>query len=165
LEVAGFMGDVGEEARRLRQVAVDVLAAADVKAANQVLARVESPAPRQLAIVSEALGRHSQAGGAFEEAGMPQDAFRNWRKAGQYEKALPHAKGETKADLQWMIRAEKLMQHRPMEIQNRLTVAERKRLAKATRMPPRRQRRSAPGRGGRSSPKFAQSRGGGGRAG
>lgn len=165
LEVAGFMGDVGEEARRLRQVAVDVLAAADVKAANQVLARVESPAPRQLAIVSEALGRHSQAGGAFEEAGMPQDACRNWRKAGQYEKALPHAKGEAKADLQWMIRAEKLMQHRPMEIQNRLTVAERKRLAKATRMPPRRQRRSAPGRGGRRSPKFAQSRGGGGRAG
>ena len=166
LEVAGSMGEVGEEALRLRQAAVDALAnTAEFKAANQVLARVESPEQRQLAIVSEGLGRHSQAAAAFEEAGMPQDAFRNWRKAGQYEKALPHAKGKTKADLQWMIRAEKLMHRRPREIQNRLTVAERKRLAKATRMPPRVRRRSVPGRGGRSSTKFARNRGGRGRAG
>ena len=91
---------------------------------------------------------------------MSQDALRNWRRAGEYEKALPHAGGDTKADLQWMIQSEKLMQLRPADIQNRLTAAERKRLAKATRMPTRR-RRPVAGHGRRGSPKSARSRGGG----
>ena len=161
LEVAGFMGDVGGEARRLRKVALDVLAdAADFRTASQMLARMESPEPRQVAIVSEGFGRHAQAAAAFEEAGMSQDALRNWRRAGEYEKALPHAGGDTKADLQWMIQSEKLMQLRPADIQNRLTAAERKRLAKATRMPTRR-RRPVAGHGRRVSPKSARSRGGG----
>lgn len=161
LEVSGFMGDVGEEARRLRKVALDALAdAADFNTASQVMARMESPEPRQVAIVSEGFGRHAQAAAAFEEAGMSKDALRNWRRAGEYEKALPHAWGDTKADLQWMIQAEKLMELRPGDIQNRLTVAERKRLAKATRMPTRR-RRPVAGHSRRRSPKSARSRGGG----
>lgn len=165
LEVVGLMGRVDEEARRLRHIAADALAdASEYEQASQVLAHVESPEPRQAAVVSEGLGRHAQAAVAFEEAGMSRDALRNWRRVGQYEKALRHAGGETRADLQWMIQAEKLMQLRPGNIQDRLTVGERKRLAKATRMPPRR-RRPGPGRGRPMGRKFARSRGGGGHAG
>ncbi len=165
LEITGFMGDADSEARRLRQVAVDTLAdAAEFTTAGEILARVESPQPRQLAIVSEGLGRHAQAARAFEKAGMQQPAFRNWRKAGQFEKALPYAKGKAKADLQWMIRAEKLMQRRPDDIQNRLTAAERKRLEAAKRMPARRRQHPVPVRGGRKGPRRARNRHGGGRA-
>ena len=105
------------------------------KVAERFLASEGSRDPRKLAVEYERLGRHAEAAAAFEEAGMPQQALRNWREAGEYERALPHAKGKTKADLQWMIRAEKLMHRRPEGIQNRLEVAERKRLAKAMRMP------------------------------
>ena len=160
LRLAGFMGNVGEEAQRLRQVAVDALAAANqFKGADRVLARMVSPKPKQVAIVSEGLGRHAQAGAAFEAAGMPQDALRNWRIAGDFEKALPLATGKTKADLQWMVKTEELMRRRPREIQDRLTVAERKRLAKAKRMPPRQRPRRVQGRRGRGSPKFVPRRG------
>lgn len=165
LGVAGFMGDLGEEAGSLRHAAVDALAdASRFKAADRVLKRLKSPEPRQVAIVSEGLGRHPQAGAAFEAAGRPHDALLNWRKAGEYEKALPHARGQARADLQWMMRAEKLMHRRPPEIQDRLTVAERKRLAKATRMPVRRRPRPSPDRGGRSRAKIVGTRSGGGRA-
>ena len=87
------------------------------------------------AVELESLGRHAEAAAAFEKAGMPRAALRNWREAGEYEKALPHASGRTKVDLQWLIRAEKLMQRRPEGIQDRLEPAERKRLGKAMRMP------------------------------
>lgn len=160
LRVAGLMGDVGEEARRLRLAAVDALAnGAKFKAASQVLARLESPEPRRLAVVSEGLGLHSQAAAAFQEAELYQDALRNWRKDGKYEEALAHAKGKTKGDLEWMIKAEKLMERRPREIHNRLTVAERKRLAKATRMPRRRNIRTTSGKGGGRSRQYTKSRG------
>lgn len=74
---------------------------------------------------------------------MPQDALRNWREAGEYEKALVHAEGKTRADLQWMIRAEKLMERRPDGIQDRLEMAERKRLGRAMRLPRPRKKRLA----------------------
>ena len=105
------------------------------KVVGKILASEGPRDPGQLAVEFERVGRHSQAAAAFEEAGMPLHALRNWREAGEYEKALPHAKGQTKADLQWMIRAEKLMHRRPEGIQDRLEAAERKRLAKAMRMP------------------------------
>jgi hypothetical protein len=115
---------------------VEVAVRADKsKVVEQSLAREGSRDPGKLAVEFERLGRHSQAAAAFQEAGMPQDALRNWREAGEYEKALPHAKGKTKADLQWMISAEKLMHRRPKGIQDRLEAAERKRLGKAMRMP------------------------------
>ena len=95
----------------------------------------EALASRRRAVELESHGRHAEAAAAFEEAGMPHSALRNWREAGEYEKALPHASGRTKVDLQWLIRAEKLMQLRPEGIQDRLEAAERKRLAKAMRMP------------------------------
>ena len=160
LEVAGIVGDVAKEARRLRGSALDVLAdAGEFQSAARVLKFVESPEPRHLGIVSEGTGRYSVAAEAFERAGMPEDALRNWRKGGQFEKALRHATRKTKADLQWMIRTEKLMKRRPDRIQDRLTVAERKRLARATRMPMRKKLSSARGRRGRTSAKFERRRG------
>ena len=105
------------------------------KSANPVMAHKDFLEAKQRAIESEESGRHSEAGAAFEEVGMPQDALRNWRVAGDFEKALPLAKGKAKADLRWLIRAEKHMRRRPHGIQDRLTVAERRRLAKAMRVP------------------------------
>ena len=142
LKFAGFMGDADEEVERLRQVAVEALAKAkEFKVAAKVLARVKVPPPRQLAIVSEGLGRHAQAAAAFEEAGRPQDALRNWRLVGDFHRALPLAEGKTKLDLQWLISVELHMQVRPGELQNRLTKAERRRLTNATRMPARKRSR------------------------
>lgn len=102
---------------------------------GRLQAEAESRGHRRRAVELERLGRHAQAAAAFEEADMPNAALRNWREAGEYERALPHASGQAKADLQWMIRAEKLMRRRPEGIQDRLEAAERKRLAKAMRLP------------------------------
>lgn len=135
LRLAGFIADVEAEAQRQRQLAVNALVGSDDDAAFQVMERMQSPDPRQLATLSERLGHHSRAAKAYEQAGMPVDALRNWRIAGEFDKAALHAKGKLKTDLMWMVRTEKLMQRRPKGIQDRLTPNERKRLSKAMRMP------------------------------
>ena len=136
LRVAGFMGDVAEETARLRHLAAEALTTAgEFKRATRMMRLVESPEPGTLAMISEGMGRHSQAGELFEQADSPEGALRNWRKAGCYEEALAHATGDTRADLQWMIEVEDSMRDRPHEIQNRLTVGERRSLTSATRMP------------------------------
>ncbi len=105
------------------------------KAVDQLRASGARRDPLDVAAEFERLGRHLLAAAVYEDAGMPEDALRNWREAGEHEKALPHATGQLQADLQWMIRVEKLMQRRPNGIQDRLETAERKRLAKAMRVP------------------------------
>ena len=150
LELAGFMGDAGEEICRLRQTAVDALAAAkEFKAARKLLARIDAPEPRLVGLVAEGLRRYAEAGAAYQEAGMSAEALRNWRLAGDFENALEVAGGQTRGDLEWLIAVEAHMHRRPPDLQDRITAAERRRLTGATRMPARR-RANAGRRAGRS---------------
>ena len=105
------------------------------KTADRLLGLAGASEPMQRAMTAENRGRHSEAGAAFEDAGMPAEALRNWRLAAELEKALRLAKGEAKADLQWLALTELLMSRRPEGIQDRLTAAERRRLSKAMRLP------------------------------
>ena len=105
------------------------------KAADRLLGLSVASEAKRWAMTAENRGRHSEAGAAFEDAGMPVDALRNWRLAAEFEKAIRLAKGEAKADLEWLAMTELLMRRRPHGIQDRLTAAERKRLSKAMRLP------------------------------
>ncbi len=148
LRLAGVMGDVGKEVQRLREIAAEALAGeSEFRDASKMLSLVKEPDPRTVGLVAEGLGRYAQAGAAFEDAAMPEAALRNWRLAGNFEKALQLADGQTRKDLQWLIATEEHMRVRPVELQERISPSERSRLTRATRMPARRR----PARGGGKS--------------
>ncbi|MDE0102907.1 MAG: hypothetical protein OXN89_11050 [Bryobacterales bacterium] len=138
LRLAGVMGEVGKEVERLRGIAAEALAReAKFPAASKMLSLVKEPDPRTVGMIAEGLGRYAQAATAFEDAALREAALRNWRLAGNFEKALSLADGQTKEDLQWLIATEKHMSVRPFELQERISPSERSRLTKATRMPAR----------------------------
>lgn len=105
------------------------------KTADRLLGLAGASEPMRRAKAAENRGRHSEAGAAFEDAGMPVDALRNWRLAADFEKALELAKGTAQEDLKWLVLTEAIMRRRPDGIQDRLTAAERRRLSKAMRLP------------------------------
>ena len=105
------------------------------KAADRLLGLAGASEPMRRAKTAENRGRHSEAGAAYEDAGMPEDALRNWRLAADFKKAIQLAKGEEMEDLRWLVMTESIMRLRPDGIQDRLTAAERRRLSKAMRLP------------------------------
>lgn len=137
LALTGFAGDAAGEARRLRCTAVDtLLAAQEHGAAEAVLARVEPVDAMRTGRLREAQGRHEDAAEAFETAEAPEDALRNWREAGNWERALSLASGrdETQVkDLGWLVDLQNLRERLPAKLTNRLTKGEEARLSELLR--------------------------------
>jgi len=135
LALTGFVGDAKGEVRRLRCTAVDALLRSnDLASAETVLERVEPPDSMRMGRLREAQGRYEEAAEAFEMATASRDAFRNWRLAGSWERALQlvakvDGMNETEsADLGWLVEFEKVMNRRPDDLSKRLTEHEQKRL-------------------------------------
>ena len=135
LTLTSFAGDTVAEARRLRCRAVDTLLdARDLESAESVLAVVEPADMMRTGRLREAQGRHEDAGHAFEACEALEDAFRNWREAGDWERAIQLAKRipgideSDKIDLKWLIDLEEIVTSRPHEISTRLTKREQDRL-------------------------------------
>ena len=94
---------------------------------------VKRVAPRfspPLARWHEASGYHTQAAEEFEGIAMPEDALRNWRLAGTWEKALRLASGQDRENLEWLGQLEERMAAKPPDLKAWLTPAEKIRLKK-----------------------------------
>lgn len=131
LDLTGFAGDTAAEARRLRIRAFDALLDADLwDAAEATLARVAPPDDHRAGRLAERRGDHIAAAEAFERAGSPVDALRNWRTAGDWRRALAciDDDGPERRDLGWLADLEALLTARPMRHGERLTPAEATRL-------------------------------------
>jgi len=122
------LGDIPSEARKLRCTAFDVLVQPNSEAAEKVLRKITPEDVFRLGQLREAQGRPAEAAKAFEEVNAGADALRNWRAAGDWEKAVLLAEGEARRDLEWMIEHEQLYGRRPEGQRDRMTKAERERL-------------------------------------
>lgn len=131
LDLIGYTGDMAAEAEALRNQAIRVLATAGKwREADRVLSRLDSPDPKMSGTILENVGRKLEAANEFERARLTGDALRNWRESGKLNRAVRLAKGEEKADLQWIVEMEKLAARRPVRLEARLSDAEKKRLNK-----------------------------------
>lgn len=131
LQLTNFAGNVAAEARRLRCVAAEtLLEARDLSSAELVLKQVEPEDPMRTGRLREAQGRHEDAAEAFERAGSSEDALRNWRSAGRWERAVLVApdESEERSDLEWLVEVEGVMNRRPDGHAGRLTAGERVRV-------------------------------------
>lgn len=131
VSLTGYLGEAPQEARRLRCLAVETLLKANnLSAAETVHTRIAPPEPALTGRLREAQGRHIEAAEAYQKADKPDDARRNWRLAGRWEKAiaLADATSDEGADLTWLQAFERLLKQRPAGHAERLTAAEKKRL-------------------------------------
>ena len=141
LRLTGYTGDAPARTRVLRGKAFDTLLKAGVanekRPARRVrLARAEAllatvaPDPLRLGRLREAQERPEEAAAAYDDAGAHQDVLRVWRNAGAWERAVELAQGDIRADLDWLIELERLVDRRPAQQNKRLRNGERDRLEK-----------------------------------
>ena len=140
LRLTGYTGDAPARARVLRAKAFDTLlkAAANEKGAarRKRLGRAEAllttiaPDLPRLGRLREAQGRPEDAAAAYQRAGAHKDVLRIWRNAGAWERAVELAQGDIRADLDWLIELERLVDRRPAQQNKRLRNGERDRLEK-----------------------------------
>ena len=129
------ISDGDTDANRLRVTAFDTLITAKkFRAARGI--HVLLPADHlRLARLLEGEKDPAAAAAAFELAGHPAEALRNWRAAGQWEEALRLAAPREKTDLQWLTDLQRLLATEPSSLAERLTPAERKRFAALWKSP------------------------------
>ena len=132
LSITGYSGDLRSQARRLRcQAAATLLTAGNLSATARVLECIMPEDALLVGRLREAENRFEEAAEAFGRAGAREDALRTWRAAGVWEKALNFAEGADKDDLQWLVELGALAVRRPVGLEERLTLAERRRLRNA----------------------------------
>lgn len=134
LRVIGHQGDVPAKARALRHTAVETLLVSDeLEAADEVAACVEPLGRALQARLHEAHGRYIDAGELYERLDAPADAYRCYRAAAHWERALETGVApdgaEAAADLVWLFEVEDLLRARPADLTDRLNDTERRRLA------------------------------------
>lgn len=139
LQITGYAGDAAARARALRRKAFDTLIRprgrderrpahqARLAQAESVLERI-APDPLRLGRLREAQEQFEEAARAYERAGARKDVLRVWRNAGAWERAVGLAKGDVRADLDWLIEFERLVERRPAQQNVRLRNGERDRL-------------------------------------
>ena len=127
LKLIGFVGDAADETQSLRNRAVDTLmkGRSPAKALKVMETDLDAADPLRLAQVLEKLGQPEEAAAHFERAGSSEDALRNWRVAGRWDRAVPLADGEQKADLEWMSEVEDIARRRPPGLETRMTHEEK----------------------------------------
>ena len=140
LRLTGYTGDASARARALRSKAFDTLLkaapsekrSARRKRLERAEALLETIAPDLLRLgrLREAQERPEDAAAAYEGAGAHQDVLRVWRSAGAWERAVGLAQGDVRADLDWLLELEHLIDRRPAQQNKRLRNGERDRLEK-----------------------------------
>lgn len=102
----------------------------DAEAGEPPEAETTAPDLVRLGRLREAQGRPDDAAEAYERAGRRKDVLRVLRNAGAWERAVALADDEIRADLEWLIELEALVERRPPQQNRRLRNAERDRLEK-----------------------------------
>ena len=87
-----------------------------------------TPDPLRLGRLREAQERPKEAAAAYERASAHKEVLRVWRNAGDWERAVELAQGDIRADLDWLIELERLVERRPAQQNRRLRNGERDRL-------------------------------------
>ena len=129
LIIAGSGGNEKENARTLRCKAAETLINnSNFPAAEKVVKLIKPDDFHLIGILHEEQGNYQEAANAFEKADEFENALRTWRKAGQWEKAEPHATGVLKNDLNWLIQFQKNMENQPPDLLPRLTENELSRM-------------------------------------
>jgi len=138
LRLTGYTGDAPARVRLLRGKAFDTLlkAAAGEKgpARRKRLGKAEAlletitPDPLRLGRLREAQERPEEAAAAYERAGAHKEVLRVWRNAGDWERAVELAQGDIRADLDWLLELQRLVERRPAQQNRRLRNGERDRL-------------------------------------
>ena len=108
--------------------AVEALMEDDAESADRVLTKVVPEETSLMGRVREAQGSFEEAAQAFERPGMPTDALRAWRLAGQWEQAVRLANGTERDDLEWLGELQRAVDRRPTDLGERLTPGKRERL-------------------------------------
>jgi tetratricopeptide (TPR) repeat protein len=135
LRVINFMGDIENDARKLRVNAFNALLSVnDIESAQEIHEYIQPVDLMCEGKLMEFKGEFEEAAENFEKAGAFQDAFRNWRLSGNWEKAidlinlLEDIDDDAKSDLLWLSEFANVIQRRPENFYNRITEKERERL-------------------------------------
>ncbi|MEY2731793.1 MAG: hypothetical protein RLZZ588_518, partial [Chloroflexota bacterium] len=141
LRLTGIPGDVAEESRRLRGLAVDVLLSnRKLVQAEAVLRAMPEADDAREGLLREAQEKFDAAAACFERAGRNEDALRNWRMAANWAEAARVAQilGESARqdveELTWLTQAQELVRTRPIDLVSRLRPKEREQLRQVGRM-------------------------------
>jgi len=130
LALTGYEGDAGTKAKELRCLAVNTLLdAEDLSGAEGVLDKVTIETPEDFLLLGrlrESQGKFSEAGDAYNNAKSDPEAIRNWRNAGEWEKAHELTEGSEHEDTEWIIGLKDIVEKRPKNLSERLGSNERK---------------------------------------
>ncbi len=138
LRLTGYEGDVAIKARGLRRTAFDTLVEAAeeesqfnrkplLEIAESLLGKI-APDLLRLGRLREAQDRPEDAVDAYADVGATENVLRVWRQRGSWERAIEFARGDVRADLEWLAEFEKLIADRPERQDERLYPGERDRL-------------------------------------
>ena len=139
LRLTGYEGDVSARAELLRIKAFDSLlkavdstdkvggSNAQLKLAADLLEKIP-PDMLRLGRLREAQRRPEEAADLYARANAPKEALRVWRTLGRWERATEFDEGDARADLEWLIELERLIESRPPQQNKRLYDGERERL-------------------------------------
>ncbi|MCY4594430.1 MAG: AAA family ATPase [Bryobacterales bacterium] len=131
LRMTGYEGDVSATSRQMRSTAFDTLLKATgwpqarsrhaelLKSAESLLDRIGTDFMR-LGRLREAQDRPEDAAKAYARAAAPEEVLRVLRQHGKWEPAVEFARGEIRADLEWLVDLEHLIARRPVRQNERL---------------------------------------------
>ncbi len=129
LEIIHYAGDIYNKAMSLRYDAFDTLLEENkLEEAGWLEQSIEPEDDRIKGRLYEAEERYGEAAEAFYRIDAYVDALRNFRFAGDWNRAAPLAKDGVAEDLQWIIQLEDILKNRPAGLENRLTDAEKQKL-------------------------------------
>ena len=128
LSLCGFKGDIQLETQQLRTSACEALIEKKrIAQAKRVFRKIRPINRPLLAKIRETEEKHAKAARIYEKIGDIQNATKNWRLAGYWEKVSSQSSQEAE-DIEWILALQTHLQKAPSDIERRLTQRERQTL-------------------------------------
>jgi hypothetical protein len=128
LSLCGFKGDIQLETQQLRTSACEALIEKKrIAQAKRVFRKIRPINRPLLAKIRETEEKHAKAARIYEKIGDIQNATKNWRLAGYWEKVTSQSSQEAE-DIEWILALQTHLQKAPSDIKRRLTQRERQTL-------------------------------------
>jgi hypothetical protein len=125
LSLCGFKGDIQLETQQLRTSACEALIEKQrIAQAKRVFRKIRPINRPLLAKIRETEEQNAKAARIYERVGDIQNATKNWRLAGCWERVTPQSSQEAE-DIKWILALQAHLQKAPMDIEKRLTQRER----------------------------------------
>jgi hypothetical protein len=125
LSLCDFKGDIQAEVLQLRTSACEALIERKrVAQAKKVFSKIRPINRPLLAKIRETEERHAKAARVYEKIGDIQNATKNWRLAGCWDRITPQTNQESE-DIQWLLTLQAHLSTAPINIETRLLHKER----------------------------------------